>query len=81
MKESIREVGMDQCSTSTGFSKQKYKYVLLCKIISTKNIPSTSMVLLTQQLGYSYLLGLAFSNAPDSLDLDLLHKDEKINLD
>lgn len=81
MKESIREVGMDKCSKSTGFPKQEDKCVLLCTIISTENILSTSMVLLTQQLGYSYLLGLAFCNAPDSLDLRLLHKDEKINLD
>lgn len=80
MKESIRAVGMDECSTSTGFPKQEDKYVLLGTIISTKNILSTSMVLLTPQHGYSYLLGLVFSNAPGSLDLSLLHKDKKINL-
>lgn len=81
MKESIREVRMVERSTSTGFPKQEDKYVLLCTIISTKIILSTSMVLFTQQLGYNYLLGLAFSNAPDSLDHSLLHKDKKINLD
>lgn len=81
MKESTEEVGMEKCSTSTGFPKKEHKFVLVRTIINTKNILSTSMVLLTQHLGYSYLFGLAFSNAPDSLDLSLLHKDEKINLD
>jgi len=81
MKESIREVGMDKCSTSLGFPKQKDKYVLLPATISTKNILSTSMVLLTQQLGYSYLFGLASSSALGSFDLSLPHKNKKINLD
>lgn len=64
-----------------GFPKQKDKYILLCTIISTKNILSTSRVLLTQQLGNRYFLCHSFSNSPDGLGHILLHKDEKINLD
>lgn len=63
------------------FPKHEDKYILLCTIISTKNILSTSMVLLTQQLVYSYFFPLSFPNAPDGLGHTLLHKDEKINLD
>lgn len=80
-EKSFREVEMDKHRTFTGFPRQEDKYILLCTIISTKNILSTSMVLLTQQLGYSYFLCLSFSNAPDGLGHTLLHKDEKINLD
>lgn len=64
-----------------GFPKQEDKYILLCTIISTKNILSTSRVLLSQQLGNSNFLCHSFSNAPDGLGHILLHKDEKINLD
>lgn len=37
-------------------------------------------MLLTQQLGNSYLSGFTCPNAQDSLELSLLHEDEKINL-
>lgn len=63
------------------FPEQEDKYILLCAIISSKNILSTSKVLLTQQLADSYFLCLSSSCAPDGLGHIWLHKDEKINLD
>lgn len=79
MKKSIGELEMDECSTTTGYPKQEDKYVLLCTVISTKNtsaLPCCSH----SNLVNSYLSGFTCPNAQDSLELSLLHEDEKINL-
>lgn len=62
-------VGTDERSIRPGFSKQVEKHLLLCPIISTEHALGIAVVPLTQHLGYSSTLELAFSNALGSLDL------------